>query len=81
MYRRPVLCTFHIAVEILIVPYKGRMDVGGGGGSEYVRLIYVLAEYRPQNTEYKSLDFKAPPLPMALVMDIARIKIITSRAI
>ncbi len=29
----------------------------------------------------KSLDFQGPPLTMALVMDVARIKIIKSRAI
>ncbi len=29
----------------------------------------------------KSLDFQGPPLPMALVIDVARIKIITSRAL
>jgi len=29
----------------------------------------------------KSLDFQGPPLPMALEMDVARIKIISSRPI
>jgi hypothetical protein len=90
----------------------------GGGGSEYVKLLYVLAEYRIHNTEthvhkitnvpvfymvlvlkdsdagpngprfarchfraQKSLDFQGSPLSMALEMDVARIKIITSRAI
>jgi hypothetical protein len=33
MYRRPILCTFHIAVDFLIVQDKGLY--GWGGGSEY----------------------------------------------
>ena len=53
----------------------------GVGGSEYLKLLYVLAEYGSKNTEYKSIDFQGPPFPMALVIDVARIKIITSRAI
>jgi hypothetical protein len=33
MYRRPFLCTFHVAVDVLIVPHKGRpVWMGGGGG-------------------------------------------------
>jgi hypothetical protein len=36
MFRRPVLRTFHFAVDFLIVPYKGLY------GSDYVKLLYVL---------------------------------------
>jgi hypothetical protein len=38
---------------------------------------YACCHFRAQT----SLDFQGPPLPMALVMDVARIKIITFRAI
>jgi hypothetical protein len=38
--------------------------------------IFCRCHFRAQ----KSLDYQGPP-PMALVMDVARIKIITSRAI
>jgi hypothetical protein len=31
MNQRPILCTFHIAVDFLIVPYKGLYRGGGGG--------------------------------------------------
>ncbi len=44
MYLRPILCTFHITVDFLFVPYKGLYGWGwGGGGSEYEKLLYVLA--------------------------------------
>jgi hypothetical protein len=33
MYRRPILCTFHITVDFLIVTYKGLYGLGGGGGA------------------------------------------------
>jgi hypothetical protein len=40
-----------------------------------------LAAARSHFRAQKSLDFKAYPLIMALVLDIARLKIITYRAI
>jgi hypothetical protein len=46
MYRRPTLCTFLIAVDFLIVPHKGLYG-WGGGGSEYVKLLYVFATAVP----------------------------------
>jgi hypothetical protein len=42
MNRRPILSTFHTAVDFLIVPYKACMD-RGGGGREYIQLLYILA--------------------------------------
>jgi hypothetical protein len=36
------LCIFHIAVDFSIVLFKGLYG-GGGGGSKYVNLLYVLA--------------------------------------
>jgi hypothetical protein len=44
----------------------------GQNGTDFVR-----CHFRAQ----KSLDFQGPTLPMALVMHVAHIKIITSRAI
>ncbi len=35
MYRSTILCTFHIAVDFLIVWMRG-----GGGGSECVKLLF-----------------------------------------
>jgi hypothetical protein len=40
-------------------------------------LAMLVALFRAQ----KSLDFQGPPLPMALVIDIARLKIIMYRTI
>jgi hypothetical protein len=49
---------------------------GGGGGGEHVIYVIVWAQMAPKKSRCQG-----PPLPMAHVMDIARIKIITSRAI
>ncbi len=46
IYQKPILCTFHIAVEFLFVPYKGLY--GWGGGSAYVKFLYVLATAREE---------------------------------
>ncbi len=43
MYRRPVWCTFHIAVDFLVVPYKGLCGWGGGGGKVTLRSRYRWA--------------------------------------
>jgi hypothetical protein len=53
MYRRPILCTFHIAVDFLIESLKKACMGGGGGGDEYVKLLYVLAENRIQKLMYR----------------------------
>jgi hypothetical protein len=55
------------------VPYR---DVGGGGQCGKKNVLCSL----PFKAQKKS-RFKRPPFPVALVMDIARIKIITFRAI
>jgi hypothetical protein len=47
-----------------------------GGGTEY-GTRFARCHFRAQ----KNLDFQGPSLPMALVMDVARIKIIMSRSI
>jgi hypothetical protein len=53
----------------LLWPLKG---VGPENGTRFAR-----SHFRAQ----ESLDFQGPPLPIALAIDVARIKIITSRAI
>ncbi len=56
---------------------------GGGGGPENLD-FFGLKCHSLRSMPFqgqKSLDFHCPPLPIALVMDVARIKIITSRAI
>ncbi len=40
-------------------------------------MLHSFCHFRAQ----KSLNFQGPPLPMALVIDVANIKIIMSRAI
>ncbi len=46
--------SYALAVDFLIVPYKGFFGLGGTGEeSEYVKLLYVLAEHRIQNREYR----------------------------
>jgi hypothetical protein len=75
MYRRRILCILYGAVDLLSFPYKG-LYAGDGGGGEYVMILRSLPFQGPKKSR-----FQGPPLPMALVMDIAHIKIITSRAI
>jgi hypothetical protein len=113
MYRRPILCTFHIAADFIIVRYKCLYGWGERirkvtfrtrriQNAEYriqkhmfiklpMYLSYYMALRRkdsdagPNGTSFacchlraqKSLDFQGLPFPMALVMDVARIKIIT----
>jgi hypothetical protein len=110
------LCIFHIAVDFLIVLYKGLYGRGGGsskyvkllyvlataggvggGKNGYIKLLYILAEHSIQNTEthvhkitnvpvfYSVLglnDFDAgKSIARPIGRDVARIKIISSRAI
>ncbi len=81
-----MLCNLCGAVYFLIVPSTG-LHVWGG---EYVMLLYVLVDFfGPKWHSLRSLTFQGPkmsrfqgpPLLMALVMDLARIKISTFRAI
>jgi hypothetical protein len=82
MYRRRILCTLYGAIDFLIILSKDLY----GGGEERIRKVTLRTI--PQKLLYvplgggwgasagpKSLDFQGPPLPMALVKVVARIKI------
>ncbi len=87
---------FIVALVFLIVPSKGLygfrgegrvrnvtlqyVPLGEGGGSPAGALKWHSLRSLPFQDPIKS-RFQGPPLPIALVMDIACIRIITSRAI
>jgi hypothetical protein len=74
MYRRRILCTFYALLISKLFEEKGCMgEVGGGGGT--LRTSGGGGHFR----DPKSLDFQGPPLPMPLVMALARLKTIMYR--
>jgi hypothetical protein len=73
MYRRRYLCTFYVP-EALIVYF---LCTGGAlFWAQMALAALVAADQGPKKSR-----FQGTPLKMALVMDIARLKIITYRAI
>ncbi len=68
------------SIELILNDFEAGKSITwaiGRGGPWKSRLFLARCYSRPQ----KSLDFQGPTLPMALEMDIARLKIIIYRAI